>query len=74
MHCPQRLDVHGPDGRERIDASFEGEGLRFQVREVHRCIGEGELESPTMPHAESIRLAETLDDIRGQLGVTYPGE
>ena len=38
MHCPDHLVVRTPAGEERIDASWEGEGLRFQVEEVHRCL------------------------------------
>jgi predicted dehydrogenase len=70
MHCPDHLLVNG----ERIDGSFEGDGLRFQVDEVHRCLAAGLTESPVVPLAESIRLATTLDEIRATLGVVYPGE
>ncbi len=74
MHCPFRLDVRDKNGCERIDTSFEGDGLRFQVHEVHRCIGEGRTESSVMPLAETVAIAEILDNIRGQLGVVYPEE
>jgi predicted dehydrogenase len=74
MHFPHSLDVHTADGVERIDAGFEGDGLRFQVDEVHRCLAGGDTESPTMPLDESIALAGTLDAIRAQVGVVYPGE
>ncbi len=59
---------------EHIDASYEGNGLRFEIEEVHRCLAEGQTESSVVPLDESIALATTLDTIRGQLGVTYPGE
>ena len=53
---------------------WEGEGLRFQVDEVHRCLDAGLLESPRMPWHESIAIAEVLDAIRAQIGMRYPGE
>ena len=74
MHCPFSVDVRARNGRERIDTSFEGDGLRFQVLEVHRCISEGRTESSVMPLAETVAIAGILDNIRGQLGVVYPGE
>ena len=49
MHCPNYLTVTTGAGSERIDASYEGSGLRFEIEEVHRCLSEGLLESPVMP-------------------------
>jgi len=74
MHCPSSLTVTSSDGSERLDASYEGNGLRFEIEEVHRCLSEGLVESPIMPLDETLELAATLDDIRAQLGVVYPGE
>ena len=74
MHCPEWLEVAGAAGPERIDAGYEGEGLRFEVEEVHRCLAEGLTESPVMALDETVAIAGVLDDIRGQIGVVYPGE
>ena len=74
MHCPDHLIVRDTTGEHRIDARWEGEGLRFQVDEVHRCLDAGLLESPRMPWRESIAIAEVLDAIRAQIGMRYPGE
>ena len=74
MHCPHALTVGGGGRIERIEAGYEGEGLRFQVDHVHQQLRDGHLESPVMPLDESIALASTMDAIRAQIGVTYPGE
>jgi predicted dehydrogenase len=74
MHCPESLDIGGPAGLEHIDAGYEGEGLRFQVDEVHRRLAEGRTESPVMTLDETVAIARILDDIRAQIGVVYPGE
>ena len=74
MHCPNSLTVSSAAGVERIDASYEGNGLRFEIDEVHRCLAEGRTESAVIPLDESIALATTLDAIRADLGVVYPGE
>jgi predicted dehydrogenase len=74
MHCGEQLRVGSAAGVEQIDASFAGEGLRFQVLEVHRCITQGLLESPVMPLDETVSIAATLDAIRAQIGVVYPSD
>jgi len=74
MHCPNSLTVSSAAGVEHIDASYEGNGLRFEIDEVHRCLQDGRTESGVVSLDESIALATTLDAIRAELGVIYPGE
>ena len=75
MHCPTSFTVNVVGaGPEVIDAAFDGDGLQFEIREVHRCLDEGRTESPTMSLAETVALATVMDDIRAQIGVSYPGE
>jgi predicted dehydrogenase len=69
MHHPQWLVVGGAAGTERIEAGYEGEGLRFQVMEVHACLAAGRLESTIMPLDESLVVARVLDQIRSQVGI-----
>lgn len=73
MHCPDQISVHSGGTVDTINGSYEGDGLRFQIAEVQRCLAEGLTESPTVPLAETIQLAQTMDAIRAQLGVVYPG-
>lgn len=49
-------------------------GFEYQIREVTRCLAEGRIESPGMPHDFSLLLCRTMDQIRHQLGMKYPGE
>ncbi len=74
MHCPNSLTVTGPAGVEHIDASYEGNGLRFEIDEVHRCLSDGRTESGVITLDASVALAMALDAIRAQIGVVYPGE
>jgi predicted dehydrogenase len=76
MHHPDEVRVTSSRGAEAevIDTRFDGEGLRFEIDEVHRCVVEGLTESPTWPLAKTLELAETMDAIRDQIGVTYPSE
>ena len=74
MHCPTSITVVTRGGEEQIDGSYEGNGLRYEIAEVHRCLAAGLTESPTIPLDETIRLAQTMDLIRQQIGLVYPGE
>ncbi|HUB60951.1 MAG TPA: Gfo/Idh/MocA family oxidoreductase [Puia sp.] len=49
-------------------------GFEYQIREVSRCLETGLIESPSMSHAFSLTMSETMDEIRRQIGVKYPGE
>ena len=64
-------DQHGAV-RERFDPSHEGGGLRHQAAEVARCVRAGLAESPVMPLDETMAVMATLDEIRAQIGLTYP--
>jgi predicted dehydrogenase len=74
MHCPEHLVLNRGAGPEHINAKFEGDGLRFEIDEVHRCLEHGRSESEGMPLDESVRIASTLDAIRDSIGLVYPGE
>ncbi len=74
MHCPNSITVHSSGGTEEIDSSWEGDGLRFEIDEVHRCLSAGLMESPVMTMDETLALASVLDAIRSQIGLVFPGE
>jgi predicted dehydrogenase len=74
MHCPRSVTVVGLDGRKVHDTPWPGGGLQFEVVEVHRCLAAGSRQSPVMPHAETLSLMDTLDAVRSQIGLVFPGE
>ena len=49
-------------------------GLAFESAEVARCITAGLTESPLLPLDTTLRIMATMDAIRADLGVVYPGE
>ena len=69
---PERLVVTTNEGQSRI----EGGGTTYgpQIEEVERCLREGLLESPLVPHADTIATLELIDRARADLGVHYPAE
>jgi predicted dehydrogenase len=56
---------------ERVELPFDGLGYHFEAAEVHRCLREGLLESPVLPHAETLAVMRTLDAVRVKIGVSY---
>ena len=56
---------------EEITFDFPGRGYHFEAAEVQRCLAEGLLESPLMPHVATLEIMGLLDSIRNQIGVVY---
>lgn len=49
-------------------------GYEYEIEEVHRCLDQGLLESPHMSWQESIRVLNIMDEVRSQIGLSYPFE
>ena len=49
-------------------------GLAFEAAHFARLVAEGRPESPLLPWAETLAIMGTLDEIRAQVGVRFPGE
>ena len=48
--------------------------LAYEAQEVQRCVHNHETQSSHMTQAETLTIMKTLDEIRRQVGVKYPGE
>lgn len=53
---------------------LEESGLHYQAIEVQRCLREGLVQSPGMPHDDTLAIARVMDTLRAQWGIKYPGE
>jgi predicted dehydrogenase len=51
-----------------------GRGMHFQAVEAERLVAAGLITSDLLTVAESVQIMETLDEIRAQIGLVYPGE
>ncbi len=72
---PGSFTVITADGtRTRHDHPDAGVGLRHQAVEVMRCLRAGETSSPLRTPADTLAVLDTLDEIRRQIGLRYPGE
>ena len=53
---------------------LQGNGYNYEAAEVARCLRAGKLESDIMPLDETLAIMQTLDQLRAQWGLVYPGE
>jgi len=74
MHCPTSITIASAAGIKEVDATFPGNGLQFEIDEVHRCLATGTTESLVMSLEETIAIAGVLDLIRAQIGLVFPDE
>jgi predicted dehydrogenase len=68
---PQAFTVWHGETAEEVSQPFAGKGYHFEAAEVQRCLAEGLLESPQIPHAETLSVMRTLDAVRAKIGVVY---
>jgi predicted dehydrogenase len=69
----QRLTL-AVNGKVPVEFSFtpEGMGYHFEAEEVMRCIEQGKIESPVVPHSYSLQLMGMLDKVRDAAGIVFP--
>lgn len=71
---PAGLTVHrGDDVVEHVDATYLAGGMVHEAIEAQRCLREGLVESPLAPWSDTLGVLRTMDEVRAQIGVTYPG-
>ncbi|MDX2375876.1 Gfo/Idh/MocA family oxidoreductase [Microbacterium sp. LRZ72] len=65
-----------PDGTvlEDFASRVEGRGMQYQALGAERLVAEGNLRGDILTIDETVAIMGTLDEIRRQIGVTYPGE
>lgn len=57
---------------QTLQAPFRINGFEEQIEEVQRCVRAGLIESPHIPHAETLGLMGWIDTLLQRLGVRYP--
>lgn len=72
FHHSTSLDVVLANGPSRtVQTPYLGNGFTYEIAEAMRCMRAGLIESPRMPHAESLALMGWLDTMREQIGLRY---
>lgn len=76
FYAPTTVTVSDESGT--VVASYfdrpAGRGMQFQAQEMERLVTTGESQSSLMTHRDSIGVIRTMDRIRGQIGLHFPGE
>jgi len=49
-------------------------GFQYEIAEATSCLAAGQTESAAMPLDETLAIAETMDEVRRQIGLKYPFE
>ena len=72
---PDKMTLH-LDGKEPQTQSFPylENGYPHEVIEVHNCLKAGKLESNMIPHDETQRMMQLMDNLRAQWGVKYAAD
>lgn len=71
--APRRMTMHLEDTEpEVLTAEIEGAGYVPQLREVQARVRAGEIESPVMPHCDSLSMMRILTNALADLGVVHP--
>jgi predicted dehydrogenase len=59
---------------ERFEQEVPGRGMQFQAFELERLVAAGTVAGEVLPPEQSVAIMGTLDEIRRQIGLRYPGE
>jgi predicted dehydrogenase len=75
-YTPTTFRVVAPDGSviEEFRSEVTGRGMHFQAEAVERLVAEGNLTGDVLPIDETVAIMRTLDAIREEIGLRYPGE
>jgi predicted dehydrogenase len=76
FHAPSGVQVYlsNQDNPQVTFSPKIGHGYHYEAAHVQWCLENGLLESPTLPLAASLTLMHLLDEVRNQVGLSYPGE
>ncbi|WP_102158544.1 Gfo/Idh/MocA family protein [Zhihengliuella halotolerans] len=74
--APTSFTHYGPDGAvvEQYVSEVDGRGMQFQALAAERFVASGDLAGDELTIDETVEIMGTLDEIRAQVGLTYPQE
>jgi predicted dehydrogenase len=58
---------------ERFEQPVVSRGMQYEAIALEEIVAAGALEGAELPPSESVAIMETLDEIRRQIGLVYPG-
>ncbi|SFS09144.1 Predicted dehydrogenase [Microbacterium sp. cf046] len=75
-YSPTTFRLVAPNGTilEAYESHIEGRGMQYQALAAERYVASGDNDSDILPIDETVAIMGTLDEIRRQIGLTYPTE
>ncbi|MGW9632073.1 Gfo/Idh/MocA family protein [Agromyces sp. NPDC055520] len=75
-YTPTTFRVVAADGTllEEYRSEVAGRGMQFQAEAVERLVAAGTLTGDLLPIDETVAIMASLDEVRRQIGLVYPGE
>jgi len=76
FYRPTTFRLRAPDGTvlETYESQIPGRGMQYEAQAAERLVAEGNLAGDILPIDETVAIMGVLDEIRRQVGVTYPSE
>jgi predicted dehydrogenase len=69
-----RVYNQGGEVIQSYNEKIAGIGRQYQGLHLEACVAQGLKESPVLSISESVKIMEVMDQLRSQIGVTYPTE
>jgi predicted dehydrogenase len=73
-HEAQGYKIEKENVLESFSLPIIGKGFTYEIEECMECISAGKIESRKWSHSDSLNLISMCDEIRSQIGLTYPFE
>jgi len=71
-HNPSPISLYNRQDLIRTENFPDRIGYAYEIEEVMGCLDAGIKESNLLPHAFTLQLVETMDEIRRQCNIVYP--
>jgi predicted dehydrogenase len=76
FYAPTTFTVYDSEGAvvDTFDGAVSERGMQFQAWEAERLVAAGLGAADVLPPSETVGIMRTLDEVRRQIGLVYPGE
>lgn len=76
VNNPQKASIYSAEHEltDEICCPPQINGYEYEVLSSIRALEKGAIETPEMPHAETLYIMHLLDDLRKEWGVYFPGD
>jgi predicted dehydrogenase len=76
FYVPTTFTVYATDGTviQRYESDVTDRGMQYQAWEAERLIAAGVTAGDILPPSETVGIMGTLDEVRRQIELSYPGE